>query len=71
MDERTDWEISLCDSTGNMKKHTVKQTPLSKSEIMTLIAYISRLKKMRDKMNEEIKNIDDYLEYIIVNYPKN
>ncbi len=56
---------------GNMKKHTTKQTPLSKTEIMTLIAYSSRLKKMRDKMNEEIKNIDHYLEYVIVNYPKN
>ncbi len=54
-----------------MKKHTTKQTPLSKTEIMTLIAYSSRLKKMRDKMNEEIKNIDHYLEYVIVNYPKN
>jgi hypothetical protein len=54
-----------------MKKHSVKQSPLSREEILTLIAYVSRLKKMRDKMNYEIKNIDDYLEYQIVNYPKN
>lgn len=54
-----------------MKKHTTKQTPLSREEILTLIAYVSRLKKMRDKINDEVKNIDNYLEYVIVNYPKN
>jgi hypothetical protein len=50
------------------KKHSVKKTPLSREEILTLIAYVTRLKKMRDKINEEIKNIDHFLEYQIVNY---